>query len=50
MFAISEATVRRYEMDVLNADLPSPGLDGLEILLVDEKSVRKGRKRPTKRL
>src|SRR5690606_17040443 len=42
MFAISEATVRRYEMDVLNADLPAPGLDGLEILLVDEKSVRKG--------
>lgn len=42
MFAISEATVRRYEMDVLNADLPEPDLDNLEILLVDEKSVRKG--------
>ena len=42
MFSISEATVRRYEMDVLNADLPEPDLDNLEILLVDEKSVRKG--------
>jgi transposase len=42
MFAISEATVRRYEMDALNADLPEPDLDNLEILLVDEKSVRKG--------
>ena len=42
MFAISEATVRRYEVDVLNADLPDPDLDNLEILLVDEKSVRKG--------
>ncbi len=42
MFEISEATVRRYETDVLEADLPEPDLDGLEVLLVDEKSVRKG--------
>ncbi len=42
IFAISEATVRRSEMDVLNAELPEPGMDNLDILLVDEKSVRKG--------
>ncbi len=42
MFDISQSTVRRYETDVLEADLPDPCLDGLEILLVDEKSVRKG--------
>lgn len=42
MFEISEATVRRYEGDVLAADLPEPDLDNLEILLIDEKSVRKG--------
>jgi transposase len=42
MFDISESTVRRYEMDVLNADLPEPLLDGIEILLIDEKAVRKG--------
>lgn len=42
MFDISEATVRRYEMDILRTDLPEPLLDDLEVLLVDEKSVRKG--------
>lgn len=42
MFGISEATVRRYEADVLEADLPEPDLDDIEVLLVDEKSVRKG--------
>jgi len=42
MFEISESTVRRYETDVLEADLPEPDLDDLEVLLVDEKSVRKG--------
>ena len=42
MFDISESTVRRYELDVLHADLPEPLLDGIEILLVDEKAVRKG--------
>lgn len=34
--------MRRYETDVLEADLPEPDLDNLEVLLVDEKSVRKG--------
>ncbi|MCH7226236.1 ISL3 family transposase [Haloferula sp. A504] len=42
MFEIGASTVRRYETDVLEADLPEPDLDGLEVLLVDEKSVRKG--------
>jgi transposase len=42
IFEISEATVRRYERDVLEADLPEPDFDNLEILLIDEKSVRKG--------
>lgn len=42
MFEIGESTVRRYEADVLEADLPEPELDGIEVLLVDEKSVRKG--------
>ena len=38
----SEGTVRHYERDVLEADLPEPDFNALEILLVDEKSVRKG--------
>ena len=42
MFAISESTVRRYELDVLQADLPAPCLDKIEVLLVDEKAVRRG--------
>ena len=42
MFAIGESTVRRYETDVLEADLPEPDLDNLEVLLVEGKSVRKG--------
>lgn len=41
MFEISERTVNRYEQDVLAASLPEPELDGLEVLMVDEKSVRK---------
>ncbi len=28
-------------MDVLEADLPEPDLDGIEAILVDEKSVRR---------
>ncbi|TAF24759.1 MAG: ISL3 family transposase [Verrucomicrobia bacterium] len=42
MFDIGESTVRRYETDVLEAELPEPDLGNLEVLLVDEKSVRKG--------
>jgi transposase len=41
-FRISEATVRRYDQAVLEHDLPEPCLDGIDALLVDEKSVRKG--------
>ena len=41
MFEISERTVNRYEQDVLAASLPEPELNGLEVLMVDEKSVRK---------
>lgn len=42
MFNISESTVRRYEVEILKAKLPPPKLDGLQVLLIDEKAVRKG--------
>lgn len=42
MFAIGDATVRRYDKLVLEANTPPPLLDELEVLLIDEKSVRKG--------
>lgn len=42
MFEISDATVRRYDKIVLEADTPPPCLDGVTKLLIDEKSVRKG--------
>ena len=41
-FAISESTVRRYDQEVLEHDLPEPCFDGIDALLVDEKAVRKG--------
>lgn len=41
-FGISEATVRRYDQEVLAHDLPEPCFDGLEALLIDEKAVRRG--------
>jgi transposase len=41
MFEISESTVRRYEQDILEAELPEPDFNGLEVLMVDEKAVRK---------
>ena len=37
MFEISDATVRRYDHEVLKHDLPEPDLDGIRSLLVDEK-------------
>jgi len=42
MFEISDATVRRYDQAVLKEDLPAPNFDGLRVLLIDEKAVRKG--------
>ncbi len=42
MFEICDGTVRRYDKIVLESDTPPPLLDGIEKLLIDEKSVRKG--------
>lgn len=42
MFEISDATVRRYDKIVLQQDTPPPCFDGIEKLLIDEKSIRKG--------
>jgi transposase len=42
MFEISDSTVRRYDKIVLETDTPPPMVDGLRMLLIDEKSVRKG--------
>ena len=41
LFEISDATVRRYDKLVLAEDAPSPCLDGIRTLLIDEKSIRK---------
>jgi transposase len=42
LVGVPGATAWRYDMDVLEADLPEPCLDGIEAILVDEKSVRRG--------
>ena len=42
MMSLGESTVRRYDMAVLKEDLPEPNLDGLRVLIIDEKSVRRG--------
>jgi transposase len=42
MMEVSESTVRRYDKAVLEKDLPELNFDGLRILLIDEKSIRKG--------
>lgn len=42
MFEIGDATVRRYDKIVLQADTPPPCLDGITKLLIDEKAVRRG--------
>lgn len=44
LVAVPAATAWRYDKDVLEADLPEPDLDGIEAILVDEKSVRRGHK------
>jgi transposase len=42
MMSFGESTVRRYDMAVLKEDLPEPKLDGLRVLIIDEKSIRRG--------
>lgn len=37
MFEVSEATVRRYDKEVLEQTLPPPDLDNIRCLLIDEK-------------
>lgn len=39
---ISTATAYRWDKEVLQSVLPEPCLEGIEVLLIDEKSVRKG--------
>jgi transposase len=39
---IDDATAFRWDLAVLRRNLPPPKLDGLRILLIDEKSVRRG--------
>ena len=42
MMDIGESTVRRYDIAILKRDLPEPNLDGLRVILIDEKAIRKG--------
>jgi len=39
---IDDATAFRWDQAILRGDLPPPKLDGLRILLIDEKAVRRG--------
>lgn len=39
---LSPATVCAYEKEILKKRLPPPKLDGIRVLLIDEKSVRRG--------
>lgn len=41
MFELSEATVRRYDQEVLNETIPPPDLDNLRCILIDEKYLGK---------
>ena len=41
MFGVSGSTVRSYDKEVLKEKTPPPKLDGLRVILVDEKSIRK---------
>jgi len=41
-FSISDNTARRWDKDVLQMTLPSPDLDGISAILVDETSIGKG--------
>lgn len=42
MMDIGESTVRRYDIAILKEDLPEPNFDGLRVILIDEKAIRKG--------
>ena len=42
LVGIDDATAYRWDRAVLKKNLPPPKLDGLRVLLVDEKSLRKG--------
>ena len=42
MMGLGESTVRRYDMAVLKEDLLEPNLDGLRVIIIDEKSIRRG--------
>ncbi|MFT5082291.1 MAG: transposase [Lentisphaeria bacterium] len=41
-FPISVNTARRWDKDILQRNLPSPDLDNLHTILVDETSIGKG--------
>lgn len=40
---VAPATAWRYDRYILQTELPEPNLDGLEAILIDEKSIGKGR-------
>lgn len=42
LFGVPASTARRYDRAVLERTLPAPCLDGIGVLLIDEKAVRKG--------
>ncbi len=42
LFGVGASTARHYDKAVLERTLPAPRLYGIRVLLVDEKSVRKG--------
>ena len=42
LLGIHGTTVMRYDRTVLRKTLPEPSLDGLQVLLIDEKAVRRG--------
>ena len=42
MMGLSEGTVRRYDIAVLKEDLPEPNFDGLRVIIIDEKAIRRG--------
>ena len=41
-YPISASTARRWDKRILTNSLPEPNMDNLEVLLIDEKQIRKG--------